>query len=173
MPTNVISITDGQIYLEAELFNAGTRPAINVGLSVSRVGGSAQTRAMKRVAGRLRLDLAQYRELATFAQFGTADLDRATRSQLERGQRTSEILKQPQYTPYSLEEQVMALYAVSNGYLDEIPLTAVGRWGEEFQRFMNTAHGEVGQAIRESSDIGDAEDALKEAITAFNQGFQA
>ena len=173
VPTNVISITDGQIYLEAELFNAGTRPAINVGLSVSRVGGSAQTRAMKRVAGRLRLDLAQYRELATFAQFGTADLDRATRSQLERGQRTSEILKQPQYTPFSLEEQVMALYAVSNGYLDDIPLTAIGRWGEEFQRYMNTAHGEVGQAIRENSDIGDTEEALKEAITAFNQGFQA
>ena len=173
VPTNVISITDGQIYLEAELFNAGTRPAINVGLSVSRVGGSAQTRAMKRVAGRLRLDLAQYRELATFAQFGTADLDRATRSQLERGQRTSEILKQPQYTPFSLEQQVMALYAVINGYLDEIPIAAVGRWGEEFQRFMDTAHGEVGQAIRENSDIGETEEALKEAIAAFNQGFQA
>jgi F-type H+-transporting ATPase subunit alpha len=173
VPTNVISITDGQIYLEAELFNAGTRPAINVGLSVSRVGGAAQTRAMKRVAGRLRLDLAQYRELATFAQFGTADLDRATRSQLERGQRTSEILKQPQYTPFSLEQQVMALYAASNGYLDDIAITAVGRWGEEFQRFMDTAHGEVGQAIRENSDIGETEEALKEAITAFNQGFQA
>ena len=122
VPTNVISITDGQIYLESDLFNAGQRPAVNVGLSVSRVGGSAQTRAMRRVAGRLRLDLAQYRELATFAQLGAADLDAATRRQLERGQRTVEVLKQGQYVPQAVEEQVMIIYAATNGYLDEIPV---------------------------------------------------
>jgi F-type H+-transporting ATPase subunit alpha len=172
IPTNVISITDGQIYLESELFNAGVRPAINVGLSVSRVGGSAQTRAMRRVAGRLRLDLAQYRELATFAQFGTADLDATTRSQLERGQRTIEVLKQPQYVPLSMEREVMALYAVVNGHLDAAPIRAVQRWETEFHRFMDAVHAEVGQKIRESRLLEpDTEAALKGAIGEFNKGF--
>src|SRR2546426_3323263 len=119
IPTNVISITDGQIFLETDLFNAGIRPAINVGLSVSRVGGNAQTRAMKQVAGTLRLDLAQFRELAAFAQFAS-DLDKATRSRLERGQRLTEVLKQPQYRPVPVEKQVMIIYAATNGYLDDV-----------------------------------------------------
>ena len=174
IPTNVISITDGQIYLEADLFNAGVRPAINVGLSVSRVGGSAQTRAMRQVAGRLRLDLAQYRELATFAQFGTADLDAATRSQLERGQRTIEVLKQAQYVPMSVEHQVMALYAVVNGYLDQVPIPAAQRWEAEFHRFMDTARPEVGGKIQEAGAMDDeAQEALKGAIEEFNKGFAA
>ena len=121
IPTNVISITDGQIYLEPELFNAGIRPAVNVGLSVSRVGGSAQTRAIRRVAGRLRLDLAQYRELATFAQFGTADLDAATRAQLARGQLATEVLKQAQYAPLSLSQEVVILFAVNSGAMEDVP----------------------------------------------------
>ncbi|MCS7206920.1 MAG: F0F1 ATP synthase subunit alpha [Dehalococcoidia bacterium] len=174
IPTNVISITDGQIYLETDLFNAGIRPAINVGLSVSRVGGAAQTRAMKRVAGRLRLDLAQYRELATFAQFGTADLDPTTRRQLERGQRITEVLKQPQFQPVPLEHEVMVIYAVVNGYLDDVPIPQVQRWEAEFRRFMDTAHPEVGRAIRESKDLTkETEEALKKAITEFKQGFKA
>ena len=172
VPTNVISITDGQIYLEADLFNAGVRPAINVGLSVSRVGGAAQTRAMRQVAGRLRLDLAQYRELASFAQFGTEDLDAATRSQLEQGQRTIEVLKQPQFVPLSMERQVMSLYAVVNGYLDQMPIAAVGRWQAEFLRQMETAHPEVEKAIAEAKRLEpETEEALKGAITEFNKGF--
>ena len=126
IPTNVISITDGQIYLETDLFNAGQRPALNVGLSVSRVGSAAQTKAMKQVAGRLRLELAQYRELAAFAQFGTSELDKATRAQLERGRRITEVLKQPQYSPMPVEKQVMILYAAINGYLDDVPVDQVG-----------------------------------------------
>ncbi|GAI36594.1 unnamed protein product, partial [marine sediment metagenome] len=125
IPTNVISITDGQIYLETDLFNAGIRPALNVGLSVSRVGSAAQTKAMKQVAGRLRLELAQYRELAAFAQFGSSELDAATRAQLDRGQRITEILKQLQYVPMSVEKQVMILYAAINGYIDDVPLDKV------------------------------------------------
>ena len=173
VPTNVISITDGQIYLESELFNAGIRPAVNVGLSVSRVGGSAQTRAMRRVAGRLRLDLAQFRALAAFAQFGTEDLDAATRAQLERGQRTTEILKQLQYIPYSLENQVMDMYAMANGYVDSIPVASVGRWDSEFLRFMGATHPEVGGKIAEARDLdGPTEEALKGAIDEFNRGFR-
>ncbi|MBI4234410.1 MAG: F0F1 ATP synthase subunit alpha, partial [Chloroflexi bacterium] len=174
IPTNVSSITDGQIYLESDLFNAGIRPAVNVGLSVSRVGGSAQTRAMKRVAGRLRLDLAQYRELASFAQFGTADLDRATRAQLERGQRTVEVLKQLQYVPMPLEQEVMVLYAVVNGYLDDVAIPAAQRWEAEFHRFMGTAHPEIGKKIAETKDLDkETEEALKKAIVEFKQGFKA
>ncbi len=168
IPTNVISITDGQIYLETDLFNAGIRPAMNVGLSVSRVGGAAQTKAMKKVAGRLRLTLAQYREMSTFAQFGTADLDRATRTQLELGQRITEILKQPQYVPMPMEKQVMILYAVNNGYLDDIPVDKISSVEEAFHRFMDSSHPEVGKAIASSRDLSDeTEDALKKAVTEF------
>ncbi len=173
IPTNVISITDGQIYLEPELFNSGIRPAVNVGLSVSRVGGAAQTRAIRRVAGRLRLDLAQYRELATFAQFGTADLDRATRAQLERGQRSTEILKQLQYQPMSLDKEVLILYAVNNGDLDDVPIERCQEFEEGFLRHMETAHPEIGRAILETRDIKeDTEESLKGAIQEFKATFQ-
>jgi F-type H+-transporting ATPase subunit alpha len=168
IPTNVISITDGQIYLETDLFNAGIRPAMNVGLSVSRVGGSAQTKAMKKVAGRLRIDLAQYREMATFAQFGTADLDKTTRAQLERGQRITEVLKQPQYVPMPLEKQVMILYAVTNGYLDNVPVDKISSLEEAFLRFMESNHPDVGKAIASEKALSDkTEEALKNAITQF------
>jgi F-type H+-transporting ATPase subunit alpha len=170
IPTNVISITDGQIYLESDLFNAGIRPALNVGLSVSRVGGAAQTKAMKQVAGKLRLDLAQYRELAAFAQFGTADLDKATRSQLERGQRTTEVLKQPENVPMPLEKQVMGLYAVINGYLDEVPVDKVIAFEDNFHRFMDTSHPDIGERIASEKTMSDeVEEALKGAITEFKQ----
>jgi len=174
IPTNVISITDGQIYLEADMFNAGNRPAVNAGLSVSRVGGSAQRRAMRRVAGRIRLDLAQYRELASFAQFGTQDLDAATRQQLERGQRTIEILKQGQFLPQSLEHQVVVFFAVSNGYVDEVPIPDVPRWETEFVNYMDTAHPEVGKSIVETNDLTDETTAtLTAAIEEFQKGFTA
>lgn len=170
IPTNVISITDGQIYLETDLFNAGIRPAMNVGLSVSRVGGAAQTRAMKQVAGRLRLNLAQYREMSAFAQFGTADLDRTTRAQLERGQRITEILKQPQYVPMPLEKQVMILFAVTNGYLDDVPVDKIGPFEDAFHRFMETNHPEIGRSITSEKTItDDTEEALKKAISEFKQ----
>ena len=170
IPTNVISITDGQIYLETDLFNTGIRPAMNVGLSVSRVGGSAQTKAMKKVAGRLRIDLAQYREMATFAQFGTADLDKTTRAQLDRGQRITEILKQPQYVPMPLEKQVMILYVVTNGYLDNIPVDKISSVEQAFHRFMETGHPEIGKAIAAEKTLSDkTEEALKNAITQFQQ----
>ncbi len=170
IPTNVISITDGQIYLEPDLFNAGIRPAINVGLSVSRVGGSAQRKAMRQVAGRLRLDLAQFRELQAFAQFGAADLDKATRDQLERGRRITEVLKQPQYSPMSLGKQVVILYAVTNGYLDDVPVDKVIAWEENFHRFMETNHPELEQKINEDKEIKpETEEALKAAIQAFKQ----
>ena len=172
VPTNVISITDGQIYLETDLFNSGVRPAVNVGLSVSRVGGAAQTRAVRRVAGRMRLDLAQYRELATFAQLGTADLDAATRRQLERGQRTVEVLKQLQYVPMPVEEQVLILYAVTNGHLDTLPIPQAARWESEFLRFMRSAHPEVGAKIADSKQLDDAtENALKAALEGFKRQF--
>ena len=170
VPTNVISITDGQIYLESDLFNAGTRPAMNVGLSVSRVGGAAQTKAMKKVAGRLRLDLAQFRALAAFAQFGTADLDATTRQQLERGQRMTEILKQGQYKPYSLADQVVILYAGVNGYLDDVPIEKVVAFDTAFTGFMSTNHPEIGKAIADTEDLSDeTEQALKTAIEEFKQ----
>jgi F-type H+-transporting ATPase subunit alpha len=170
IPTNVISITDGQIYLETDLFNAGIRPALNAGLSVSRVGSAAQTPAMKQVAGRLRLELAQYRELAAFAQFGTAELDKSTRAQLERGRRLTEILKQPQYAPESLEKQVMILYAAINGYLDDVSVDKVRTFESNFHTFMEANHPEIGRAIAGEKQISDeTEKALKVAISEFKQ----
>jgi len=170
IPTNVISITDGQIYLESDLFNAGVRPALNVGLSVSRVGGSAQTRAMKKVAGKLRMDLAQYRELVTFAQFGAAELDKTTRAQLERGQRITEVLKQPQYVPMNVEKEVSILYAVINGYLDDVPVDKVMAFEVAFHRFMETSHPDIGQRIDADKQISDeTEEVLKQAINEFKQ----
>jgi len=170
IPTNVISITDGQIYLEPDLFNAGIRPAANVGLSVSRVGGSAQRKAMRQVAGTLRLELAQFRELQAFAQFGAEDLDRATRDQLERGRRITEILKQPQYSPMSLGEQVSILYAVTNGFLDEVPVDKVMTWEENFHRFMKTSHPEIEQKVNEDKEIKpDTKEALEKAISEFKE----
>jgi len=170
IPTNVISITDGQIYLETDLFNAGIRPAMNVGLSVSRVGGSAQTKAMKKVTGRLRIDLAQYREMSTFAQFGTADLDKTTRAQLELGQRITEVLKQLQYVPLPLEKQVMILYAVTNGYLDDVPVNSISSAEDALHRFMETNHPEIGNAIASEKALSEGtEEALKKAITEFKQ----
>src|SRR5438477_1644147 len=150
IPTNVISITDGQIFLETDLFNAGIRPAINVGLSVSRVGSSAQSRAMKQVAGSLRLDLAQFRELAAFAQF-SSDLDKATKARIDRGQRLTEILKQPQYQPVPVEKQVMIIYTATNGYLDDVPVDEVSAWEAAFYRYMDATHPEIGQAIIDQS----------------------
>jgi F-type H+-transporting ATPase subunit alpha len=171
IPTNVISITDGQIYLEPDLFNAGIRPAANVGLSVSRVGGSAQRKAMRQVAGTLRLELAQFRELQAFAQFGAADLDKATRDQLDRGRRITEILKQPQFTPMSLGTQVTILYAVTKGYLDEVPVEKVIAYEENLHRFMKTSYPEIEQRINEDKEIKpDTEDALRKAVSEFNQG---
>jgi F-type H+-transporting ATPase subunit alpha len=171
VPTNVISITDGQIYLETDLFNAGIRPALNVGLSVSRVGSAAQTKAMKQVAGRLRLDLAQYRELAAFAQFGTSELDKTTRAQLERGQRITEVLKQPQYAPMSVERQVMILYAAISGYLDDVPGDKVGAFEANFQRFMEANHPEIGKKIAKQKEITpETEEKLKAAVSEFKQG---
>jgi F-type H+-transporting ATPase subunit alpha len=169
IPTNVISITDGQIYLEPDLFYQGIRPALNVGISVSRVGGAAQTRAMRQVAGKLRLDLAQFRELAAFAQFGS-ELDRATRAQLERGLRITEVLKQPQYQPMPLDQQVMIIYAVTNGYLDDVPVNKVQAWEAEFHRFMANAHPEIGAEImREKRLSDDLIERLKAAIEEFKR----
>ena len=170
IPTNVISITDGQIYLETDLFNAGQRPAMNVGLSVSRVGGAAQSRAMKKVAGRLRLDLAQFRELAAFAQFGTADLDAATRRQLERGQRITEILKQPQYEPASLEQQVSIIYAAISGFMDDVPVANVAEFEAGFHKYMQTNHPDIVAKIAETSDLGDdVVEQLRKAIDEYKQ----
>jgi len=170
IPTNVISITDGQIYLETDLFNAGIRPAMNAGLSVSRVGGSAQRRAMRQVAGRLRLDLAQYRELQAFAQFGTAELDPATRRQLERGQRITEILKQPQYEPLLLHQQVEILYAVVNGYLDDVEVGRARDFEAAFRNFMASNHPEIGQSIDEKLElVPETEETLKAAIREFKE----
>lgn len=168
VPTNVISITDGQIYLENNLFNAGIRPAINVGISVSRVGGAAQTKAMKQVAGRLRLDMAAYRDLAAFAQFGS-DLDKATQAQLNRGMRLQELLKQPQYEPIALENQVMVLYAGVKGLLDEIPVSQMRAWQLGFLRYMEVSYPEVGRDIATRKQITpETEEKLKAAIEAFN-----
>jgi len=170
IPTNVISITDGQIYLEPDLFNAGIRPAANVGLSVSRVGGSAQRKAMRQVAGTLRLELAQFRELQAFAQFGAEDLDKATRDQLERGRRITEILKQPQCSPMSLGGQVNILYAVTNGFLDEVPVDKVMTWEENFHRFMKTSHPEIEEKVNDDKEIKpDTKEALEKAISEFKE----
>ncbi len=168
IPTNVISITDGQIYLESSLFNAGIRPAINVGISVSRVGGAAQTKAMKQVAARLRLDMAAFRELAAFAQFGS-DLDKATQAQLNRGQRLQEILKQPQYAPMSLENQVIILFAGTNGYADQIPLDKMAQWEADLLRTIETSYPEIGKDIAARRQITDeTAEVLRKAIEAFN-----
>ena len=172
IPTNVISITDGQIYLEPELFNAGIRPAVNVGLSVSRVGGAAQTRAIRRVAGRLRLDLAQYRELATFAQFGTSDLDAATRAQLARGQLATEMLKQPHSKPLNLENEVIILFAVNEGLLEDIPLERGADFEDQLLRYMASTHPQIGQDIAAAKDLTpEIESALTQAINDFKGGF--
>jgi F-type H+-transporting ATPase subunit alpha len=172
IPTNVISITDGQIYLETDLFYAGVRPAINVGISVSRVGGKAQVKAMRKVAGRLRLDLAQYREFAAFAQFGT-ELDESTRAYLIRGEKTVEILKQGQYVPMSLEKQVMIIYVATHGYLDNIPLDAVKRFEKEFYPFMEKDYPDVVHSIATSKDLDEnTEKKLNEAIKKFKEEFE-
>ncbi len=170
IPTNVISITDGQIYLETDLFFSGVRPAVNVGISVSRVGASAQTKAMRKVAGRLRLDLSQYRELEAFAQFGS-ELDQATQQALARGERMIATLNQPQYQPWPTEEQVVALYAGVNGYLDEIPVPQVPRFQEELREYLRT-EGTIYKEIRESGDLSDETAAkLDEALQKFLQTF--
>src|SRR5512136_3083640 len=170
IPTNVISITDGQIFLETDLFNAGIRPALNAGVSVSRVGSSAQTKAMKKVAGKLKLELAQYRELAAFAQFGSADLDKATRAQLERGQRSTQLLKQPQYSPLTLEKEIIILYALTNGHLDDVPVDTVSAFETDLYKFMDTNHPEIGKAITSAKDISpETEESLKKAIAEFKQ----
>ena len=172
IPTNVISITDGQIYLEPELFNAGIRPAVNVGLSVSRVGGAAQTRAIRRVAGRLRLDLAQYRELATFAQFGTADLDAATRAQLARGQLATEVLKQPQYAPLPLDQEVVILFAVNSGAMENIPLERAAEFEQGLLRHITAGHADLLESITQTRDITDETDAkLTQAIADYKSIF--
>jgi F-type H+-transporting ATPase subunit alpha len=164
IPTNVISITDGQIYLEADLFYAGQRPAINVGLSVSRVGGAAQIKAMKQVAGRLKLDLAQYQELAAFAQFGT-DLDKATKARLSRGERMMELLKQGQYQPMAVEEQIAVLYAGVNRFLDNLPIEKVGPFEQEYIRFLKSNYPNILQEIREKKALDDElEELLKKSI---------
>jgi len=171
IPTNVISITDGQIYLETDLFYAGQRPAINAGLSVSRVGGAAQTKAMKSVAGQLRLDLAQYRELAAFAQFGS-DLDKATQARLTRGERVTEILKQGQYQPMKMEEQVVVIYTGVNGYLDSIPRERVQAFEAEFLKYMRSSHADVLNTIRDTGVLdSNTEGKLVKAINEFKSTF--
>jgi F-type H+-transporting ATPase subunit alpha len=172
IPTNVISITDGQIYLEADLFNAGVRPAINVGRSVSRVGGNAQIKAMKKVAGNLRISLSQYRELEAFAAFAS-DLDAASRAQLDRGARLVELLKQPQYAPFPVEEQVVSLWAGSNGYLDDVPIEDISRFETDFLDFLRRQQAGLLTTIRESRDLAeDTATALKDAIEEFRKGFE-
>ncbi len=172
IPTNVISITDGQIYLESDLFYAGIRPAINVGISVSRVGGNAQIKAMKQVAGHLRLFLAQYRELAAFAQFGS-DLDKATMEQLRRGERLVELLKQDQYQPLPVEKQIVSIYAGVNGHLDEYPISAIKKFEEEFYKFMEGRYSDILKEIREKKEIDDdLRDRLEKAITEFKETFK-
>jgi proton translocating ATP synthase, F1 alpha subunit len=173
IPTNVISITDGQIYLEADLFNANVRPAINVGISVSRVGGSAQIKAMRTVAGSLRLDLAQYRSLAAFAQFGS-DLDKASQAQLNRGQRLTELLKQNQFSPIPVEKQVLSLFAGVNGYIDDIPVSDVRRFEAELRSFAENGYPGVLQAIREKKELSpDIKQQVESLIKEFKQRFAA
>ena len=169
IPTNVISITDGQIMLETDAFYSGIRPAINVGLSVSRVGGSAQIKAMKQVAGTLRLDLAQYRELAAFAQFGS-DLDKATKEQLDRGARMVETLKQPQYSPLAVEDQVLVLFTAVRGFLADIPVEKVVKFQEDFIKFMHASHADIGKKIAEQKKLDDALEAeIKKCIEGFKE----
>jgi F-type H+-transporting ATPase subunit alpha len=172
IPTNVISITDGQIYLVNNLFNAGIRPAVDVGISVSRVGGAAQTRAMKQVAGKLRIDMATYRELAAFALM-SSDLDKTTQAQLTRGQRMQEILKQPQYEPMPLENQVMVIFAGTNGYADNVPVERMNRWERELIRYLNTSHPDLGKDIAEKKQVTpETEKQLREALETFKTTWQ-
>jgi F-type H+/Na+-transporting ATPase subunit alpha len=174
IPTNVISITDGQIYLEADLFNAGIRPAINVGISVSRVGGNAQIKAMRQVAGTLRLDMAQYRELAAFAQFGADQLDKVTQAQLARGQRLTEVLKQDQYVPLSVEKQVLSIYAATSGFIDNIPVPEVRRFEKELLQFVETNHPNILKDIATKKALDDGiKSQIKTAIEAFKERFTA
>jgi F-type H+-transporting ATPase subunit alpha len=174
IPTNVISITDGQIYLEADLFNAGIRPAINAGISVSRVGGNAQIKAMRQVAGTLRLDMAQYRDLAAFAQFGTDQLDKATKAQLFRGQRLVEILKQDQYAPLPVERQVVIIWAGGNKYLDDLEISEVGRFEKELYPYIETNYPNIFKTIREKKALDDSvKGELKTALDAFKETFKA
>lgn len=171
IPTNVISITDGQCFLETDLFNQGVRPAINVGVSVSRVGGAAQIKAMKEVAGSLRLDLSQYRELEAFAAFAS-DLDEASKAQLERGARLVELLKQPQYSPMAVEDQVVAIFLGTKGHLDSVPVADVSRFEEEFIEHVKAARPEVLGAIRESQKLTEeTEEALNGIVADFKRGF--
>jgi F-type H+-transporting ATPase subunit alpha len=173
IPTNVISITDGQIYLESDLFNANIRPAINVGISVSRVGGSAQIKAMRSVAGSLRLDLAQYRSLAAFAQFGS-DLDKASQAQLNRGQRLTELLKQDQFSPLPVEKQVISIYAGVNGHIDDIPVSDVRRFEADLLSFVENAHSDILQTIREKKELSnEVKKSLDDLIKEFKQRFAA
>src|ERR1700723_2528403 len=172
IPTHAISITDGQIYLEADLFNAGIRPAINVGISVSRVGGNAQIKAMRQVAGSLRLDMAQYRDLAWFAQFGADQLDKATQAQLGRGQRLTEVLKQDQYQPLSVEKQVLIIFIATTGPLDSIPVADVRRFEKEFVQFVETSHSGILTSIKEKKALDDAiKGEIKKAVEEFKQRF--
>src|SRR5439155_17396614 len=171
IPTNVISITDGQIYLEKDLFNAGVRPAINVGISVSRVGGNAQIKAMKQVAGRMRVDLAQFRELEAFAEFGS-ELDKASQQQLARGERTVELLKQPQYRPMPVEEQVVSIWVLANGFTDDLPVADVRRFESELHEFLRDRHGDLYEHIRERGTLSDEiEDGLRKAVEEFKGQF--
>jgi F-type H+-transporting ATPase subunit alpha len=171
VPTNVISITDGQIFLETDLFNAGIRPAVNAGLSVSRVGGAAQTNIIKKLGGGVRLALAQYRELAAFAQFAS-DLDATTRRQLERGQRVTELMKQKQYSPMSISEMGVSLFAVERGYLDDLPLDKVAGFEEALHAYMHSEHGELMSAIDASGDYGDETEAgLVAAVDGFKSTY--
>jgi len=173
IPTNVISITDGQIFLESDLFYSGVRPAINVGISVSRVGGNAQIKAMRQVAGRLRLDLAQYRALAAFAQFGS-DLDKTTQAQLTRGERMVELLKQGQFVPMAVERQVLSIWAGANGYLDDVPVQAVRRFESEWLGFLDQQYGEVVHNVRTARAISqEDEKRLHEAAKSFKAQFKA
>jgi len=172
IPTNVISITDGQIFLQTDLFYANVRPAVDVGISVSRVGGNAQIKAMKQVAGPLRLSLAQYRELEAFAQFGS-DLDAATQRQLARGARMVEVLKQPQYQPVPVEEQIVALYAVTNGHVDDVDTRNVRQWESDFVQWLRSARPQVLAGIREKRTLDDAvKGELEGAIAAFKPMFK-
>jgi F-type H+-transporting ATPase subunit alpha len=167
IPTNVISITDGQIYLEPDLFFAGVRPAINVGISVSRVGGNAQTKAMKKIAGSLRLDLAAYRELEAFAQLGT-ELDAATQKQLDRGARLVELLKQPQFKPMPFEQEVMAIYAATQGFVDDVPVNRIQEFQNSLLQYIDTTHAQLRQDLKTKKDLTpEIESALKQAIMSF------
>jgi len=173
IPTNVISITDGQIYLEPDLFNAGIRPALNIGISVSRVGSSAQTKAMKKVAAKLKLAMAQYRELAAFAQFGTSELDKATKSQIDRGKRIEEVLKQLQFEPMPVENQVIILFAAINGYIDDLPIEKVKEFESRLISSITTTHSELVKKLAKEKNFDDKmESEMKDAIADFKKSFK-